>query len=123
MVFLRTVWKIISVYPTTSWQLVNLKWVANEEPSTAMTSVRDFMKIEGNTKSYSMNKGKAYARIQVKLEIGTRRAQIPRKPLIFPSPNKQTNRRTNRQTKKFVHTEVPTLDPRVFSTMLLPTEL
>ena len=29
---------------------------------------------------------------------------------------------TNRQTKKFVHTEVQTLDPRVFSTMLLPTE-
>ena len=58
-----------------------------------------------------------------KLENGTRRAQIPRKPLIFPSPNKQTNRRTNRQTKNVVHTEVPTLDPRVFSTMLLPTEL
>ena len=28
---------------------------------------------------------------------GTRRAQIPRKPLIFPSPNKQTNRRTNKK--------------------------
>ena len=54
-----------------------------------------------------------------KLENGTRRAQIPRKLLIFPSPNKQTNR----QTENFVHTEVRTLDPRVFSTMLLPTEL
>ena len=52
-------------------------------------------------------------------ENGTRRAQIPRKPLIFPSPNKQTNR----QTKNFVHTEVRTVDPRVYSTMLLPTEL
>ena len=60
---------------------------------------------------------------QTRLEIGTRRAQIPRKSLIFPSPNKQTNRRTNRQTKNFVHTEVPTPDPRVFSTMLFPTEL
>ena len=54
---------------------------------------------------------------EYKLEIGTRRAQIPRKPLIFPSPNKQ------RQTKNFGHTEVRTLDPRVLSTMLLPTEL
>ena len=58
-----------------------------------------------------------------KLKNGTLREQIPRKPLIFPSPNKQTNRRTNRQTKNFVHTEVPNLDPRDFSTMLLPTEL
>ena len=54
-----------------------------------------------------------------KLENGTRRAQIPRKPLIFPSPNKQTNR----QTKNFGHTEVRTLDRRIFSTRLLPTEL
>ena len=53
------------------------------------------------------------------LENGTRRAQIPRKPLIFPSPNKQTNR----QTKNFGHTEVRTLDRRIFSTRLLPTEL
>ena len=28
-----------------------------------------------------------------KLENGTRRAQIPRKPLTFPSPNKQTNKK------------------------------
>ena len=56
---------------------------------------------------------------QLKLENGTRRAQIPRKSLIFPSPNKQTNR----QTKNFVNTEVRTLDPGVFSTMLLPTEI
>ena len=33
-----------------------------------------------------------------KLENGTRRAQIPRKPLIFPSPNKQTNKQTDEQT-------------------------
>ena len=71
------------------------------------------------TKSASIS----FLRIQLKLENGTRRAQIPRKPLIFPPPNKQTNRRTNRQTKNFVHTEVPTLDLCVFSTMLLPTEL
>ena len=48
--------------------------------------------------------------------------------------NKQTDTRrwlqypdfrgiTNRQTKNFGHTEVRTLDPRVFSTTLLPTEL
>ena len=54
-----------------------------------------------------------------KLENGTRRAQNPRKPLIFPSPNKQTNK----QTKTFGHTEVRTLDTPVFITMLLPTEL
>ena len=53
------------------------------------------------------------------LEICTQRAQIPLKLLIFPSPNKQTNG----QTKNFVHTEVRTLDPRVFSTKLFPTEL
>ena len=33
----------------------------------------------------------------IKLENGTRRAQIPRKPLIFPSPNKQTNKQTDKQ--------------------------
>ena len=45
----------------------------------------------------------------------------PAKALDLSLANKQTNRRTNRQTKKFVHKEVPTLDPRVFSTMLLTT--
>ena len=55
----------------------------------------------------------------LKLENGTRRAQIPQKPLIFPSRNKQTNR----QRIIFVHSEVRPLDPRIFSTMLLPTEL
>ena len=35
-----------------------------------------------------------------KIENGTRRAQIPRKPLIFPSPNKQTNKQTDEQTDK-----------------------
>ena len=58
-------------------------------------------------------------KLKSKLENGTRRAQISRKPLIFPSPNKQTNR----QTKIFVHTEVRTLDRPLLSTMLLPTEL
>ena len=62
-------------------------------------------------------------RMEMELENGTRRAQIPRKPLIFPSPNKRTNKQTNRQTKNFGHTEFRTLDPRVFSTMLLPTEV
>ena len=33
------------------------------------------------------------------------------------------NKQTNTQTKIFGHTEVRSLDPRVFSTMLLPTEL
>ena len=37
--------------------------------------------------------------------------------------NKQTNKQTKKQTKIFGHTEVRTLDPRGFSTMLLPTEL
>ena len=60
-----------------------------------------------------------YYTTQYQLENGTWRAQIPQKPLIFPSPNKQTNR----QTKIFVHTEVRTLDPRGFSTMPLTTEL
>ena len=32
-------------------------------------------------------------------------------------------KQTNRQTKNFGHTEVRTLDPPGFSTMLLPTEL
>ena len=34
-----------------------------------------------------------------------------------------TNKQTKKQTKTFGHTEVRTLDPRVFSTMLLPSEL
>ena len=36
---------------------------------------------------------------------------------------KQTNKQTNRRTKNFGHTDVRTLDPSVFSTILLPTEL
>ena len=36
-----------------------------------------------------------------KLENGTRRAQIPRKPLIFPSPNKQTDKQKNLATQRF----------------------
>ena len=32
-------------------------------------------------------------------------------------------KQTNRRTKNFAHTEVRTLDPRYFSTMLLRTEL
>ena len=32
-----------------------------------------------------------------KLENGTRSAQIPRKPLTFPSPNKQTDEQTDKQ--------------------------
>ena len=32
-------------------------------------------------------------------------------------------KQTNRQTKNIVQTEVQTLDPRVFSTMVSPTEL
>ena len=31
------------------------------------------------------------------LENGTRRAQISRKPLMFPSPNKQTNKQPDKQ--------------------------
>ena len=37
--------------------------------------------------------------------------------------NPSLAKRTNRETKNFGHTEVRTLDPPVFSTMLLPTEL
>ena len=35
--------------------------------------------------------------LQTELENGTRRAQIPRKLLIFPTPNKQTNKQTNKK--------------------------
>ena len=69
--------------------------------------------------TFCKKEGRNEGRKEGKLENGTRRAQIPRKPLIFPSPNKQTNR----QTKNFGLTEVRTLDPSVFSTILLPTEL
>ena len=52
------------------------------------------------------------------MALGERRSR--ESPSSFPL---QTNKQTNRQTKHFGHTEVRTLDPRVFSTMLLPTEL
>ena len=41
----------------------------------------------------------------------------------FEKSCQQTNKQTNRQSKKIVHTEVRTLDPCFFSTMLLPTEI
>ena len=45
------------------------QWVANEEPSSLKTSVKDFTKIDGNTTSYSMNKIKANARVRVEQNV------------------------------------------------------
>ena len=52
------------------------------------------------------------------MALGERRSR--ESPQSFP---RQTNKQTNRQTKNFGHTDVRTLDPCVFSTILLPTEL
>ena len=41
------------------------QWVANQEPSSLKTSVKEFTKIDGNTTSYSMNAIKANALIRV----------------------------------------------------------
>ena len=40
-------------------------WVANEEPSSSKTSVKEFLKIDRNNTSYSMNGIEANARIRV----------------------------------------------------------
>ena len=45
------------------------QWVANEEPSSLGTSVNEFTKIDGNTRSYSMNGIKAKARIRVEQDF------------------------------------------------------
>ena len=42
-----------------------MEWVANREPSTSRTKVKDFTKIDGNAASYSMNGIKANSRIRV----------------------------------------------------------
>ena len=41
------------------------EWVANQELSPMKPSIKEFMKIDGNTTSYSTNGIKAYARIRV----------------------------------------------------------
>ena len=41
------------------------QWVANEEPSSLKTIVKEFAKIDGNTASYSINRIKANAQIRV----------------------------------------------------------
>ena len=46
------------------------QWVANEQPSSLKTSVKEFTKIDGNTKSYSMKGIKANARIRVGQDVG-----------------------------------------------------
>ena len=51
-----------------TWQ--NAKhWVANEEPSSLNTSVKEFTKIDGNTTSISLNKIKAIAQIRVGKDV------------------------------------------------------
>ena len=45
------------------------QWVANEEPSSTKTSVKEFTKIDGNTTSYSMKGIKVNARIQVEQDV------------------------------------------------------
>ena len=45
------------------------QWVANEEPSSLETSVKEFKKIGGNTTSYSMNEIKTNAQIQEKQDV------------------------------------------------------
>ena len=46
---------------------------------------------------------------QIQLENGTRRAQIPRKPLIFPSPNKQTDKQKILAPPRFELSTLPVL--------------
>ena len=43
--------------------------VANEEPPSLKTSVKEFAKIDGNTTSYSMNGIKANAQIRVQQDV------------------------------------------------------
>ena len=45
------------------------QWVANEEPASLKTSVREFTKIDGNTTSYSMNGIKANTQIREEQEV------------------------------------------------------
>ena len=42
-----------------------MEWVANEKPSTWRTSVTEFTKIHGNTRSYALNGTKGNAQIPV----------------------------------------------------------
>ena len=46
-----------------------MQWAANEESPVLKTSVKEFTKIDGNAKSYSMNGIKANARIRVEQDV------------------------------------------------------
>ena len=45
------------------------QWVANEEASSLKTSVKEFTKTDGNTTSYSMNRIKKNAQMQVEQDV------------------------------------------------------
>ena len=46
-----------------------MQWVAEQEPFSLKTRVKDFTKIDGNTTSYSMNRIKANARTRVEQDV------------------------------------------------------
>ena len=46
-----------------------MEWVGDKEPSKSTTSVKEFTKVDGNARSYSMNGIKANAQIQVEQNV------------------------------------------------------
>ena len=55
--------------PSNKKNNLHKQWVANEEPPSLKTGVKEFIKIDGNTTSYSMNGIKANARIWVQQDV------------------------------------------------------
>ena len=74
-------------------------WVANEEPSSLKTSVKEFTRIDGNTTSYSMNGIKANARIQMKQDVDTALKNMKLK--ILGQPHDEVTMMTDSRYKNY----------------------
>ena len=81
-----------------SWQGAK-EWVANEQPSTLNTSVKEFTEIDGNTTSYSMKGTKANGRLRVGEDIDLVLEKL--KPKLLNQLNDKLLLTTDRRYKHY----------------------
>ena len=75
------------------------QWVANEEPASLTTSVKEFTKIDGNTTLYSMNGIKANARIRVQQNVDIVLKNMELK--VLGQPHDEVSIKTNSRYKHY----------------------
>ena len=75
------------------------QWVANEEPPSLKTSVKEFTKIDGNTTSYSMNEIEANEQIRVEQDVDLVLKNLKLK--ILGQPNEELLMMTDSRYKNY----------------------